>query len=220
MTARDWERWAAACGVIFVVLILVTQFGFARPPSGGQALVDFYHQHRDAIRWREFLSGLALVFLLPFVAALRSALRREEDESSWASAAAFAGAVITAAVALTEAVLIESLAFQPPSDPRLALAVQNIVDVTGRFLSLPLAVFVGTPSFVIFKSHVLPTWVGWLGVLAAALNLLSSIRIAADLTGQLGNLALLAFAIWIAVVSVLLGRQKAAGQTVSAGALP
>jgi hypothetical protein len=101
------------------------------------------------------------------------------------STAAFAGAVITAAVALTEAVLIESLAFQTPSDPRLALAVQNIVDVTGRFLSLPLAVFVGTPSFVIFKSHVLPTWVGWLGVLAAALNLLSSLRIAADLPASL-----------------------------------
>ena len=87
------------------------RFGFARPPSGGQALVDFYHQHRDAIRWREFLSGLALVFLLPFVAALRSALRREEDERSWVSAAAFAGAGVTAAGALTV-----TLARVPPDE--------------------------------------------------------------------------------------------------------
>lgn len=200
----NWEKVAAACGVVFVILLLIVQFGFGQPPSAGQPLVDFYRNHHDSVQIRELLSGLAGAFFLLFAGSLRSTLRRDEGADSWASSAMFGAALTTAALAFADAIVIYSLAFRTPSNPDVAEAIQSIASVFGRFLSLPLAVFLAAASMVVLRGRSLPSWVGWLGLLGAGLNLLSAFRIAVDVGGPLSSAALLAVALWIALVSVLL----------------
>ena len=200
----NWERLAAAGGVVFVVLVLVTQFGFGTPPSDGPGVIRFYRDHHDAGLWRQFLAALGGASFLLFVGALRAALRRAEGAGSWASSAALAAAVSTSAIAFVQAILIYSMITRTPSDAAVADALQNISAVSGRFLSLPLAVFLGAGAAAILAGRSLPRWLGWLALLGAALNLLSSLRIAFDIGGPLGSLALLSLAIWILAASILL----------------
>jgi hypothetical protein len=207
----NWERLAASSGAIFVILLLITQFGFGSPPSGGQPLVDFYRQHHDTALVRQFLSALGGAFFLLFAGVLRAALRRDEGDTGWASTAALAAAVTTTALAFGQTIVIYSLVYGTPSDPAIAEAVQNIATVTGRFLSLPLTVFLAASSFVILSRRALPAWTGWLGLLAAALNLLSSLRIFIDLGGPVSTAALASLALWLLVVSVLMTARSGAG---------
>jgi hypothetical protein len=205
---------AAAGGVVFVVLVLVTQFGFGSPPSDGQGVINFYRDHHNAGLLRQLLSGLGGASFLFFAGALRAALRRDEGSSSWGSSAALGAAVTTSAVAFVQAIVIYSLITRTPSDAAVAEALQNVAAVSGRFLSLPLTVFLASASVVVIGGRSLPSWVGWLGLVAAALNLISSLRIALDFGGPLGSLALLSLAVWVVVVSVLLTTGR--GSTASA----
>src|SRR5258708_23554001 len=142
----NWERWAAAGGVVFVVLLLVTQFGFGAPPSDGQGVITFYHEHHDAGLVRQLLTGLAGASFLFFAGALRAVLRGEEGTSSWASSAMLAAAVATSAIALVVAIVVYSLITRTPSDPAVAGALLNIASVSVRFLSFPLTDFLPSAS--------------------------------------------------------------------------
>jgi hypothetical protein len=207
-----WERTAAGGGIVFVILVIVTQFGFGTPPSDGQGIINFYRDHHNAGLLRQLLSGLGGASFLFFVGALQAALRRHEAASSWGSSAMLAAAVTTSAVALVQAIVIYSLINATPSDASVAAGLQSIVAVTGRFLSLPLTVFLASASVSMLEGRSLPAWLGWLGLVAAAINLLSALRIALDFGGSLGSLALLSLAVWILVVSVLLSSGRGVSQ--------
>jgi hypothetical protein len=210
MNEMNWERLAAWGGAIFVVLVLITQLGFGSPPSDGQGVIDFYKAHHSAGLLRQFLSALGGFSFLFFAGALKSALSRDERASSWGSSAALAAAATTTAIAFGQAILIYSLVTRTPTDAAVADALQNMAAVSGRFLSLPLAVFLGSASLAIMDGRSLPSWVAWLGLLGAALNLVSSLRIWVDIGGPLGTIALLALAVWVLVVSVLLATGRGA----------
>jgi hypothetical protein len=190
--------------------LVVTQFAFGSPPSDGQGVITFYRDHHTASLIRQLLAGLGGASFLFFAGALQASLHRQEGTSSWGSAAALAAAATTTAVAFVQAIVIYSLVTRTPSDASVAEALQNIAAISGRFLSLPLAVFLASASVVMMRGRSLPAWVAWLGLAGAALNLLSSLRIAIDIGGPLGSLALLSVAVWILVVSVLLAAGRGA----------
>ena len=84
MQAPKWERFAAACGVLFVVLAVagaaLTEAGL--PGSGASdAEVVAYYEAGDTELKRELgsnLVGFGVFFFLIFLGRLRSALRDAE----------------------------------------------------------------------------------------------------------------------------------------------
>ena len=62
-----WERYAAAAGIAFVVLILLSGFLPGVPPASDDPVSDihvFYADHRTALLLATYLGGLATIFSL------------------------------------------------------------------------------------------------------------------------------------------------------------
>jgi hypothetical protein len=89
-----WERLWRTSGLQFVVLFIIASvIHGSQPPVGAspEALVAFYHGHRTWILIAAFLSGLNLLNLLWFTAALRSTLA-DAGQDGWGAAATAASA--------------------------------------------------------------------------------------------------------------------------------
>jgi hypothetical protein len=106
------------------------------------------------------------------------------------------------------------------SEIRLLMALDNAVD---NMLFFPVGLWVGASSLGLVRGHLFARWVGWAGVLAALLMLLSDM---VPMTSNLfiGMLGLLLFAIWSIAIGVGLLRrpipvsEQARTDTVFAGA--
>jgi hypothetical protein len=93
--AAFWERLWRMSGIIFVVLFIVTSIIYGSQPqvgASGEALVTFYSGERVRILIAAAFSGLNLLNLLWFVAALRATLA-DAGQDGWGAAASVASAV-------------------------------------------------------------------------------------------------------------------------------
>src|SRR6478672_2222902 len=105
-TGGFWERFWRLSGLQFVGLFIITYVIYGSQPQVGapaDALVAFYDGHRTRILIAVFLSGLNLLNLLWFVAAVRTTLG-EAGRDGWGSAATIASAVFGALFLLALAV--------------------------------------------------------------------------------------------------------------------
>jgi hypothetical protein len=114
-TPGFWERLWRTAGLQFVGLFIITSFIFGTQPQVGasaDALRAFYDGHRSRILIAAFFSGLNLLNLLWFTAAVRTTLA-DAGQDGWGSAAAAASAAFGALFLLqiaTTAALAYSIA--------------------------------------------------------------------------------------------------------------
>jgi len=76
-TGGFWERLWRMSGINFVVFVIIAYVIYGHPPQVGasaDALVAFYDGHRTRILIAAVFSGLAVLNLLWFAAALRTTL--------------------------------------------------------------------------------------------------------------------------------------------------
>jgi len=93
-TPTFWERLWRTSGFQFVALFIIASVIYgSQPPVGAspEALVAFYSGHRTWILIAAFLSGLNLLNLLWFTAALRTTLA-DAGQDGWGAAATAASA--------------------------------------------------------------------------------------------------------------------------------
>jgi hypothetical protein len=171
-----WERWAGVAAIAFAVLYVV---GFAvggEPPDTDAQLVARYADSGD--RAREYaafflIAGAALAFIV-FVTGLRSLLARNESPEHRLAALAYAGGVTCAALILVGNAI--SRATASASDDELFTLdpdTQRIFESAGflLFVSAALAAIlvVVAVSVAALRYGVLPRWLGWAGIVVAAL---------------------------------------------------
>jgi hypothetical protein len=97
-TPAFWERLWRTSGIQFLVLFIIAYLIYGYQPQVGassDALVAFYDGHRTRILIAAFLSGLNLLNLLWFTAALRTTLA-DAGQDGWGSAAIVASAAFGA----------------------------------------------------------------------------------------------------------------------------
>src|SRR5690349_10073183 len=88
-TPQFWERLWRTAGMQSVGLFVVAYFVYGNQPHVGasvEALVDFYHGDRMRILIAAVLGGFAVLNLMWFAAALRTALA-EAGQDGWGAAA-------------------------------------------------------------------------------------------------------------------------------------
>src|SRR2546422_1513356 len=95
-TRGFWERLWRMSGINFVVFVIVAYVIYGYPPPVGasaDALVAFYDGHRTRILIAAVVSGLAVLNLLWFAAALRTTLA-DAGQDGWGAAATASSAAV------------------------------------------------------------------------------------------------------------------------------
>jgi magnesium-transporting ATPase (P-type) len=213
MTFRVWERWGPLAGVLAVVCWIVTfSIGGNAPDTNDSdaKIVAFYtshsHQVRDIVVFFIFLAGI--LFLLGFLAALRSRLVVAEGAPGRLTALGFGSGVASAALFSIAMAVFTSPAFAANDtgkfrlDPNTYRLVNDLGYVVWVGAVIVAALLVWATSAIALRSGLLPKWFAWLGVLAGILQLLAIFFVPVFI-----------FWGWILITSLLLLFRSAAGRT-------
>jgi uncharacterized protein DUF4386 len=215
MSNSRLERFAAAAGLIFVVMGLA--YVFLSPsmdplaPAAEVATV-YTKNSAGALLWN-FVGTLAFFFFLFFLGALYNVLCQAEGGTGWLSLIAFGSGLGMLAIHSVETLSAYTLAWHVAQQADLAVvqALFDLQNLAVYFWAIPMAAMLTATSIITLKTGVFPKWLGWFGLLVALGWLVDSAGI---VTPQQGPLSLIGGLIgivgtelvWIPATSLLLIR--------------
>jgi len=227
MNEAKWERWAAATGIAFVVLLVASAFIVpAAPPKANDSIAkitSYYAKHRKALLSAGYLGGVATIFFLWFLGSLRSVLRAAEGGAGRLSAVAFGAGLVTTAVALGSGAASNAITLKVIETPGSAAVIRALFDVSSLalvFIWFPVATLAAATGTVAWRTGVLPKWYAQASLLAAIVFLVGGSGVYLD-SGPLATggvfpfIVFIIFALWALVTSILLVQR--AGKVAVAG---
>jgi hypothetical protein len=212
LTGVGVSRIGALTGLAGIVCYLVGVLWPGSPPKPdavtGQ-IVTYFADHRGAILFGFALETVALALLLCFLGELRTVIAGTGGSGApLASAMAAAWVVLLTMIA---AALLPSIALVwrgvPTNDPGLVRLAYDMETLgTYAVTAMVALVAVGVPSLVIWRTGVLPRWLGVLGLLEVCINVAElaglSSRYGVLTGGYVAGVGPLVWALWVAAVSV------------------
>jgi len=209
MEFRRWDRFAAAGGAVFAVLLItglvLAEMGMPGSDAGREEVLVHFGSDRTELRQEigATLAGFAVFFLLPFLSSLRSTLRAHEGGRAILSTAAFAGGLVMAALLLVSSALVTAVsstagffdAYRLDADTPLLFSalsfwLQGYALVAGGVLA-------ASASLVALKTRVLPRWLAIIGIVLGVVGFFGESAMALFVPFPL-------LMLWILVVSVVL----------------
>jgi hypothetical protein len=186
MDTRQWDRLAAATGIVFVLMQIATGVLMGDTPdfdAGPREIREYFIDDGGAILAVTMINALSALFFIWFLGSLRAVLRVSEGGQGRLSAVAFAGGLATITIAVAASLPGAALAWEDTArvvDLGTLAFVWNLnalgfVGLVGTGMAFVLAV-----SVVIFRTRLFPSWVGVVGVLAAIAQLLNAFTLVAD----------------------------------------
>jgi hypothetical protein len=207
------SRLAPLTGVVFVVLLVVAIITGGETPESSASpakVIAYYTTHRSEVETSALLFGLAFLFLVLFAGALRSYLRKT-PAAEGLSALVLAGGVLMAVGALLGTGIEYGLAHQlrhlgPQTAQTLSFLSEEL------FLPVIVGAFIlGVSSgLAILRGAQLPKWLGWVVIVLGIVVVIPPASFP----------ALLGFAIWTLVVSILMYLRSGASVSSSTADTP
>ena len=183
---RRWERLAAGLGIVFVLL----QLGAGALLGGAPALDAPSPEIRSYlvddgvnVLLAATMGALAAFFGLWFLGTLRTFLGRAEGAQGRLSGVAFGAGLVTITMATMASLPTVALAWDDTAElaePGVLQAVWNLNTLALVPIGSSAGVFCLAAAVVILGTRVLPAWVGWIGVLAAAVGVIATFFLLAD----------------------------------------
>jgi len=178
------QRWAALAGVPYVVLFVIgVILTFGNSPDSGSApakIIAYYSDsgHRDRMNIGWALGALGLFFFLWFLSALRQGVRRLEADDGFLTGLTTIGGVVYATLSL--AGLAVDAGIRTMSDdtyhhtvyPGLIHAADDVSWVLHASGGAGVGAMIIAASLAALRARAVPTWAGWLGIVAGILGLL------------------------------------------------
>jgi hypothetical protein len=191
------SKWGPLAGVLSGILVVASfSTGSGSPSTGssGSQVIQWYQQHGHQVL-SDALFGLALFFLIIFVAALSRHIRRGD---SWLAQGALAGAACLGIGGLlpvgVDLVLARDTKYLTPASAQTLNLLDNDF-VLPFVLGIALLGILG--GLAVVAGRILPAWMGWalfaLGV--------------AGLVPPLSFLAYLATTLWVIVAGIWMAVQ-------------
>lgn len=211
MKHRPLPLFAALSGLLYVVLVFVGQ-GI----SGGGNSPDLTKSRAAHVTWiakqhpstagyaGDMVELIGILILVVFAASLWSVLR-ERDESGIASATALGAGIASAAVKLASIPAAFAVYWRADQgwSPQLATALFDMNDAAFVLTWGIDALMLGAAAVVVFRTAVLPRWLGWLGAVAAVISVASM-----PIAMKLPPLGMLLTFVWILATSIVLTRRS------------
>jgi hypothetical protein len=226
------ERYGAATGILFVILVVI---GFAitpKPPAADAApaeVLGYVSDHANALHAVQLIFGAAGFLFIWFLGSLRSALGAAEGGQGRLATTAYGGGLVGVATLMVGFALQATATLHP---------VTNDPDLTRALIDASLMVpAVGAPAVVVFfvgngisilRTGYLSSWVGHMAFVAAIFNALGIGAVYTDhgafaADGVFGFLlGFLLFLVWILAASIALYKKLGEGgeDTAAAPAAP
>jgi hypothetical protein len=212
----DWERWARASGIAFVVFVILAFVVGGETPSVGDSVeevVSYYDGDRGQVLVSSTLFALALGFWIWFAGTLANNLR---ERGEGRAAATIIGAV-AAFVAIQfvgtglNAVLAYSVAGS--GEAGVTKALFDLTWTLDVIAAAPSAVFFLAAAVGLRRTTMIPNWLSWAGFGVAVLFGLRLTTWARDgfwsPTGGYLFVLIPLTLLWILVTSVILMRAGA-----------
>jgi hypothetical protein len=194
-------RWGPACGVLFVVILVVSFLIVSTPDTNKspQYLFNWYNKssHKTALAISTVLADIAVVFGIFWFGYLRDRFGRS-DIGARLSPILLAGAILFAGGGL----LFSGVNFALLDHPRsmLPATVQTLnflaSDVGAAALTVGISILMWAVGFIILKTRILPVWLAWVSFVLAVVAL----------AGPIGFFAFLAMGVWILILAFLMWR--------------
>ena len=200
----SWERLAALAGVVFIVFYVAAFLLGIEVGNSDREILDYYasssHRAKELIAF--FLIAGAALALIVFAAALRSLIRRPEQDTSMLGSLALAGGTAQAALIIAGNAVSRGAGFASmdkdfhldPNTRRYFEDIGFLLFVSGALAGILLVVAV---SLAALRYGLLPRWLGWTGFAVAVL-----------LPTAIGFLGFLIFLAWMLAVSVTLATRR------------
>jgi hypothetical protein len=174
MNEDRYVEYGAATGIIFVVLAVIG-FGVANPNppdlnAPAQDWATFFLNHHNAVRAGLVVLAVAFFFYIWFLGTLTSVLRIATGTPRLPSIALIGG-ILGAACLLIGYVPEAVAAYRPQGvDPGLTRAMSDMFVLSGVAAIPAFTAFFAASAIVILRTGAFPAWLGWLLVIAGALQ--------------------------------------------------
>jgi hypothetical protein len=183
MTNVNWERWARATGIVFVVLFVVAYIIYGDQPKVGAAadeVVAFWDGDRGRILIASIIFSLAVIFLLWFTAAVASTLR-EMGQGGWGAATIASGATL-AAVFYVLILLGVGLSYSiaGTADTGITTALNDLLWACVVMVAFPAALVIGAATMGLWRAGIIADGLAYAGLAATVLVLLGGTTWAND----------------------------------------
>jgi hypothetical protein len=175
MTDR-YARFGAATGMGFVLLVLI---GFAVQPSPPSAdasasdVLNYVVDHQNALHANQLIFGIAGLLFVWFIGTLRSYLATAEGGPGRLAGTAYGAGIAAVSVLIVSFGLTAAAAFHPaangPETTRALVDAGFMIAAVGAPVG---AAFLFANGILILRTEVLPTYLGWVALVAGVLNLL------------------------------------------------
>jgi hypothetical protein len=214
MTDVNWDRYGAAAGLIFVILILVGGFIAGSPPSyedSAREIRQYFVDNDTALKVGGYLNGLAIFPFLIFLGSVWSRVRRVGEDNRELSTMLVGGAVIATSLVSVGTLITTATAIRianiAPGDAKL---LYELAGTATDMAAFGVAVFVGATSVAALRARVFPAWVGWFGAVLTLAWLVAGIAVStdSDALSVLGFIVLLLWVVWILALSYFLLRPE------------
>jgi hypothetical protein len=218
------ERWAASTGFGFAVLLVVGNFIPGAPKKWNAAPADIQSylegKHKELLIGA-VMFGVGYILFLWFLASF-AGMFREAGQGRLATIVYGAGVATLGIAAIGDGMLVALEKLSYTSDPKTVQALYGVDTWLYGRVYWTMAALALASWLAVKRSKVLPDWYAWLTLLGAVVFLVAGISVRSkgffSITGGMGLIGFLAFAVWVAVSSLLLV-QRTADAPVAAAAL-
>ena len=201
------RRLAPLTGIVFAALLVVT---FATPSTPdvhdtGQQVIQHYNDHKSAHLIGDITGGVAVVFFLFFISALRSFFKDKEGGDGLSMAAFAGGILIAVGGGLFTSLDVALIDARHDISPQAVQALNVLSNDIFFPFEIGLIVFALCTGLAIIASGALPKWLGWVMVVIGV--------VAFTPVGFFGFFVVL---LWSVIVAILIYRRT--GPTAAATA--
>jgi hypothetical protein len=224
MTASSRQRtpWALS-GVLFAAFFIVglvlggvlSVGALPLPGAPAAEVARYFTESGTAVLASGLFQILSAISLFVFAAPVAALVRRTGNGAGVLPGLTLGGGILAAIFLLVSALLGWVLALTAGgSSLDLVDTLRNLNFLTGGTLHIAsLGLFVGAASSAALKTRALPRWILWLGIVAAALSILSLASLLFFLASILIPLGRLLAFVWCIAVGIVLalGRRRETG---------
>lgn len=183
MTQRHELRWGGFAGLAFIVLSVLAALLPGTPPkvsASTDTITSYVADGRNQMLLAAILQAAAAGLVIWFSAAFAEAIREREERSD-VHMALLAGSVLIGGALFSYAAAVGVLAYGVTTvQATTTVAVFQGLMVVNSLLGIAAALPLTAAGIGVLRTHLMPDWLGYVALVAAAISVLAGFGIFAD----------------------------------------